>query len=274
MDGGDDMALHRGTQRMNVALMNRFLCIRCDYMNAVQEAGVIGKTVDLPGELVSDLLSVAADTRKSFKDGAIETTISTRVLVRWAKLIQAQKYLLPQSAETVITEALNFALLDASNPVDAAAIRLVVVKTIGGKNFSATPVPPAVSQPGQSASVVNLYISNEDPSAPKYWGTVEVGNGTESVFYAGMGSNPTVETKSAGYHQSKKSEKTRKNYVRINLPGLQADPMNVVMRLTGQYFNQLRQGSTVSIPDQAQRAAMQEIAQALGQTSWISRITA
>jgi hypothetical protein len=89
-----------------------------------------------------------------------------------------------------------------------------------------------------------------------------------------MGSNPAIETKSAGYHQSKKSEKTRKNYVRINLPGLQADPMNVVMRLTGQYFNQLRQGSTVSIPDQALRAAMQEIAQALGQTSWISRITA
>jgi len=274
MDGGDDMSLHRGIQRMNVALMNRFLAIRCDYMNAVQEAAVIGKTVDLPGDLVSDLLSVAADTRKSFKDGVIETTISTRVLVRWAKLIQAQKYLLPTSAETVVTEALNFALLDAANPVDASAIRLVLLKTLGGKSFAVSPPTAAPAQPGQSASAVNLYVSNEDPSAPKYWGTIEVGSGTESVFYADMGANPTVETKTAGYHQSKKAEKTRKKYVRINLPGLQLDPLNVVMRLTGQYFNQLRQGSTVSIPDQAQRIAMQEIATALGQPTWTSRLTA
>jgi hypothetical protein len=274
MDGGDDMSLHRGIQRMNVALMNRFLSIRCDYMNAVQEAAVIGKTVDLPGDLVSDLLSVAADTRKSFKDGAIETTISTRVLVRWAKLIQAQKYLLPTAAETVVTEALNFALLDAANPVDASAISLVLKKTLGGKSFSVAPPASAPAQPGQSASAINLYVCNEDPSAPKYWGTIEVGNGTESVFYADMGANPTVETKNAGYHQSKKAEKTRKKYVRINLPGVQLDPLNVVMRLTGQYFNQLRQGSTVSIPDQAHRTAMQEIATALGQPTWTSRLTA
>ena len=275
MDGGDDMSLHRGIQRMNVALMNRFLAIRCDYMNAVQEAAVIGKTVELPGDLVSDLLAVAADTRKSFKDGAIETTISTRVLVRWAKLIQAQKYLLPTAAESVVTEALNFALLDAANPVDASAINLVLKKTLGGKTFTVAPQPVTPSpQAGQSASVVNLYVCNEDPSAPKYWGTIEVGNGTESVFYADMGSNPTVETKTAGYHQSKKAEKLRKKYVAINLSGIQADPLNVVMRLTGQYFNQLRQGSTVSIPDQVHRTAMQAIATALGQPTWMSRLTA
>jgi cobaltochelatase CobS len=274
MDGGDDMSLHRGIQRMNVALMNRFLSIRCDYMNAVQEAAVIGKTVDLPGDLVSDLLSVAADTRKSFKDGAIETTISTRVLVRWAKLIQAQKYLLPTAAESVVTEALNFALLDAANPVDAAAINLVLKKTLGGKTFTVAPQPVTPSQSGQSPSIVNLYVSNEDPSAPKYWGTIEVGNGTESVFYAVMGANPTVETKVNGYHLSKRAEKLRKHYVLINLPGTQADPMNVVMRLTGQYYNQLRQGSIVSIPDQVQRNAMQEVAMALAQPTWISRLTA
>mgnify|MGYP001395835973 CR=1 FL=1 len=216
MDGGDDLALHKGVQRMNVALLNRFLPIRCDYMSSVQEAQVLGKSVDLPGAVVDLMITQAKEPRDAYKAGAIETVISTRVMVRWAKLVEAQKALLMSKPADVLVETLDFALLDGSNPVDADAIRTSLKKSADG--LVLTPSGTSNGTPGRAASnpattQMRFYV-HENGGSPKMWGCLIPGGGQdESVFWGSLTSNPTVETKPSGYHDKTRQDKVSKGYV-------------------------------------------------------------
>ncbi len=214
MDGGDDLALHKGVQRMNVALLNRFLPIRCDYMSSVQEAQVLGKSVDLPGQVVDLMISQAKETRDAYKAGAIETVISTRVMVRWAKLVEAQKGLLMSKPSEVLVETLDFALLDGSNPVDADAIRTSLKKSADGLVIAPSGTAAGRSGPANPATTMMRFYVHENNGSPKMWGCLMApGKQDESVFWGSLSSNPTVESKSAGYHDRTRPEKLSKGYV-------------------------------------------------------------
>lgn len=217
MDGGDDLALHKGVQRMNVALLNRFMPIRCDYMSKIQEAIVIGKTVQLPGPVVNVMLDQAEETRAAYKQGAIETVISTRVLVRWAKLLAAQLSLLSSKPAEVLVDTLDFALLDGSNPTDAEAIRTSLRKAADGlivAPVGSTPVKAAVQGPGM-VGTIRFYVHTNNGS-PKFWGAVippNLSGHMERIFWGAMTSSPTVEPKQLGYHNQTVQTKLNKGYV-------------------------------------------------------------
>lgn len=266
MDGGEDLSLHRGVQRMNVALMNRFLCMRCDYMDTLQEAQVIGKAVTLPGSLVEVLLSVAKDTRNAFKTGAIETTVSTRVLCRWAKLLAAVQPALadPKTAQPAIVDALDFALLAGANPTDRDSIVKVLEKAVGNRGFTAKGATAAAkgssassTTPGTAKGVSDLQLRiwvhpNPGQPAPKYWGGYcSNAAAVDEIFYNQFGSNPNTESKASGYIARKSSEKQRDGYVEVmTIQTLRAVPLLVD---AATWWNQVAMGSTVSIPNVDER---------------------
>jgi cobaltochelatase CobS len=217
MDGGDDLALHKGVQRMNVALLNRFLPIRCDYMSSVQEAQVLGKSVDLPGPVVDLMISQARETRDAYKAGAIETVVSTRVMIRWAKLVEAQRALLLSKPSDVLVETLDFALLDGSNPVDADAIRTSLRKSadelVLTTPSTSTRASGRPASANQADTQMRFYV-HQNNGSPKMWGCLIPGRGQdESVFWGSLSSNPTVENKPSGYHDKTRHDKVTKGYV-------------------------------------------------------------
>ena len=213
MDGGDDMALHKGVQRMNVALMNRFLTMRCDYMDPLQEAKVLGKTVSkdkVPGHIISTMIKTANDARAAFKNGIIETVISTRTLVTWAKLVQDDQLALQNEPEVLLAETLGFALLDGTNPVDAAAITTNLTKSI---EENPAPVIPLSSTSSSTAGTgtgqftVHLLVS-ENNGSPKIWGVyTALGSTAESLFYGSLTGNVTNENKQLGYFANTRGSK-------------------------------------------------------------------
>lgn len=207
MDNGDDAALYRGTQKMNAALKDRFLKVRCDYMDAVQEARVINKTVRLPGHIVEVMIQTARDARAAFKNGIIETVISTRSLVTWAKLVHDDPHALKTDPATLLRECLNFAVLDDAIPEDADAIRTNLDKSIEKHPAPAVPVPPPqpaapgvpVSSGGSGAFTANFLVSDNN-GAPKVWGMYRAPNeNEETIFYGGITDVLKVEKKPLGY---------------------------------------------------------------------------
>lgn len=248
MDGGDDLALHKGVQRMNVALLNRFLPIRCDYMSSVQEAIVLGKSVDLPGPVVNLMIEQAKETREAYKSGAIETVISTRVMVRWAKLVEAQRSLLSAKPAEVLVECLDFALLDGSNPVDADAIRTSLRKSADNLVVAQ---PSAVQStttqsPRSGPGTLHLYV-HENNGSPKVWGcVVNPARPDEQVFWGSITSNPTVETKARGYHSQTAQNKLAKGYVECTNGVATKDGIQDLMVVLERY-RQLINGSAVKL---------------------------
>jgi cobaltochelatase CobS len=236
----DDATVYRGIQRMSVALIHRFLTMRADYMPAVQEAQIIAKTVPLSSHLIEAMLTVAGETRAAFKAAVIETTISTRIMVRWAKLIHKRRGALGTAKQSdAIAEALRFALLDGANRTDAKAVETILNKTIHGRDFGygksasgATkaadpqPVDPATSSAqaanaaplGTQKSTVSLLV-HANGGAPKVWAVIETADLTSGVavahtlMYGGLGKTLSSKSVDMNYLFHKRPEKIQKGYV-------------------------------------------------------------
>lgn len=90
--GGDSTGLYTGTSQMNMAFMDRFMVMEVGYMDRDSELDVLAKKVPgLPEDIRSEMVTVANSIRDLFlgesgSDGAIEVTMSTRTLVRWAQM--------------------------------------------------------------------------------------------------------------------------------------------------------------------------------------------
>ncbi len=153
VDHGDDSALYRGTQRMNLALIQRFLTVKADYLSPTDEAAMLHRTVPgIPGNVIGILAQVAADVRASFKLGDIESTVSTRTLVKWAKVLQARLPVLVSNPEDELRFALRFVLTDGLKPEDAKAIEGVLQRYSSGI-VVVPPVPDsAANAPAESNS--------------------------------------------------------------------------------------------------------------------------
>ena len=89
---GDESGLYSGTQRQNLALMDRFTLCEVGYPSEETEISLLTrKFPDLPFSVCSIMVSYANEIRKLFIGGSgvaqqIEVTFSTRSLIRWANL--------------------------------------------------------------------------------------------------------------------------------------------------------------------------------------------
>lgn len=119
--GGDDTGLYQGTQRQNAAWLDRFMLCEVGYPKPDVEKALLAERFPvLPEELSHKLVDFAGEVRKLFMGesdghnltsmtGAIEVTLSTRTLLRWAELTVRFQPLAHQGIQPV-TYALDRAL--------------------------------------------------------------------------------------------------------------------------------------------------------------------
>jgi len=87
---GDMSGTFAGTQRQNSAFADRFMFSEASYPAAVAEEGILMKFAPgLGKDFCAVLVSVANHVRTLHNDGAVDITLSTRSLIRWAKLTWA-----------------------------------------------------------------------------------------------------------------------------------------------------------------------------------------
>ena len=131
---GDRDGLYLGSQRMNAALMDRFMLLTVDYPSPADEQAVLAQRYPkLPEPLRDNMIEVANEVRRLFRGEAgdtalpaIELTFSTRTLMRWAGLA-----LCFRDAPQPLSYALDRALLYRAEPETRAAIHGIVQRVFG-----------------------------------------------------------------------------------------------------------------------------------------------
>lgn len=109
MGNGDASGLMKGTTRQNLAVMDRFLLVKADYMDRDDEARVLNAAVPaLPVRYLEALLNLARDVRLAMRaegDDRCEIPLSTRGVIRTGAMMAA--FLKPGmdklADETVVT---------------------------------------------------------------------------------------------------------------------------------------------------------------------------
>ena len=116
--GGDDTGLYQGTQRQNLAWVDRFTICEVGYPSADVEKSLLARRFpSLPKSLCATMVDYANEVRKLFMGEAttnnltntIEVTFSTRSLLRWGDLTVRFQPLAHQGIQPV-TYALDRAL--------------------------------------------------------------------------------------------------------------------------------------------------------------------
>ena len=116
--GGDDTGLYQGTQRQNLAWLDRFTICEVGYPSAEVEKRLLARRFpSLPESLCATMVDYANEVRKLFMGeastnnltSAIEVTFSTRSLLRWGNLTVRFQPLAHQGVQPV-TYALDRAL--------------------------------------------------------------------------------------------------------------------------------------------------------------------
>ena len=116
--GGDDTGLYQGTQRQNLAWLDRFTICEVGYPSADVEKSLLARRFpSLPKSLCATMVDYANEVRKLFMGEAttnnltntIEVTFSTRSLLRWGDLTERFQPLAHQGIQPV-TYALDRAL--------------------------------------------------------------------------------------------------------------------------------------------------------------------
>ena len=116
--GGDDTGLYQGTQRQNLAWLDRFTICEVGYPSADVEKSLLARRFpSLPESLCATMVDYANEVRKLFMGesstnnltNTIEVTFSTRSLLRWGDLTVRFQPLAHQGVQP-ITYALDRAL--------------------------------------------------------------------------------------------------------------------------------------------------------------------
>ncbi len=86
---GDQSGLYQGTMRQNLAFLDRFWMVEVDYPEEEQEKAILAKVAPgIPEGVRDGMIGYANQIRKLFKGGQLEVTLSTRTLVRWARMAE------------------------------------------------------------------------------------------------------------------------------------------------------------------------------------------
>lgn len=131
---GDMTGLYAGIKAMNVASMDRYRMIEVGYPEADVEQALLMKSAPvIPEAILGQMVKIANQIRACFigaDDGSatLSVTMSTRTLLRWAKLTQT---LSTFGAEKPMSEALEMALLNRCQPEEVEAIKQIARLQLG-----------------------------------------------------------------------------------------------------------------------------------------------
>ncbi|MBK1717192.1 AAA family ATPase [Thiocystis violacea] len=129
---GDPTGLYQGVLRQNLALLDRFRVLSIGYPPPDVELGVLEASApSLPREVATLMITVANEIRRLFlgegEQGAeLTVTLSTRTLVRWARLA-----LTFRGAPQPIAYALEQALTARAEPEQREAIHRLAADVMG-----------------------------------------------------------------------------------------------------------------------------------------------
>ena len=96
--------------RQNIAFMDRFIVVEIGYPKPEVELDLLARLFpSLPSEIATKMVDLANDVRKNFMGNstahdALEVTLSTRTLIRWAELTMAFQPLSKQGISPVMYE--------------------------------------------------------------------------------------------------------------------------------------------------------------------------
>lgn len=128
---GDRTGLYQGTLRQNLAFLDRFWMVEVGYPEMEQELSILARLVpSLPEELRKGMVYFATDVRKLFVGGQIEVTLSTRTLVRWAKMADFFRPLAAQGKNPLL-HALERALSFRAEPESRSALAEIAQRIFG-----------------------------------------------------------------------------------------------------------------------------------------------
>ena len=138
--GNDDTGLYDGARKQNLATMSRFQGLSVEYPAPEVEKTILEKKVigALPvkqqkpvREALSKFVDIANKVRESFKDRStgVDTTISTRILLRWAQLTVVAQSI--DAIDNPVLLALDQALLDNASQDTQEAIHEIVKGVLG-----------------------------------------------------------------------------------------------------------------------------------------------
>lgn len=126
---GDSSGGYRGTQRQNLAFMDRFISLAVDYLKPTEEALILHRAlkaipdkIRIDAKAIEVITSVSDDVRKAFLDGSIDATISSRAIRRWAKMACFLGGDLVQAIKPVVT--------NKAKPEDAQAILGILQRSL------------------------------------------------------------------------------------------------------------------------------------------------
>lgn len=122
---GDASGLYQGVMMQNLAAMDRYRFTKVGYPDAQVELDILEKASPaLPKVIRNEMVRVAGSVRSLFlgesgtgEDGQLSVTMSTRTLVRWAKLSQCYR-----GAPNALAYSLEQALLIRSTAEEREAI--------------------------------------------------------------------------------------------------------------------------------------------------------
>lgn len=130
---GDGSGLYQGVLRQNLAFLDRFRVVHVDYPEPdLEKALVLQATPKLPELIADKMILVAAEIRRLFMgagdegDPELTVAMSTRTLVRWARLSLAFK-----GAPKVFEYALKQALTARAEPEQREAIHRIASDVFG-----------------------------------------------------------------------------------------------------------------------------------------------
>lgn len=188
VDQGDDAAAFRGIQRMNLALVQRFLVTKVDYLDPLEEAKALHHNAPgLPGSMIEDLIKSATDIRNAFVKGDLETTLGTRVLVKMCRILNARLNKVEEDALAEVKFSLGLTLTNGAKQSDARAIEGTLERI--GVRFDKQQARKATgSTPAPNASTAKIeYLVNTRRSAGEAaaWGYIVESKGP-TVFSAAL----------------------------------------------------------------------------------------
>ncbi|MFE8033003.1 AAA family ATPase [Thiohalocapsa marina] len=136
---GDATGLYQGVLRQNLAFLDRFRVLTVSYPEAAVEQSLLDTLVpELPREIAEKLIVVANEVRRLFlgeqspegmaqpAGGELTLTLSTRALVRWARLTVTFK-----GAPNPLAYALDQALTARAAAEERAAIHRIAADVLG-----------------------------------------------------------------------------------------------------------------------------------------------
>lgn len=124
---GEDSSSYRGTQRMNVALLDRFSGgIEVTYLSKSEEKSILlSEAPRLHPAVVKMMVELAETLRTSYSTGQLSAVLSTRIVVAWGVLLQSFSTVEEGQRESLLS-TLRSTFLFRVGRADRAAIEGVV----------------------------------------------------------------------------------------------------------------------------------------------------